>query len=296
MTRPIPDELKLGPVTIAQAHAVGVTRNQLRGLRFRRLARGLYAWGDLPENPAQAFAAELDRLPLGCALSGRSAAVVHGLDLWKQEATEVTAPRAAGVRVRANVRVHRDELQLSDVVRRRGVLVTSALRTCFDLVRRLPLVEAVVVADAMLHRHLVRMPDLLAYICAHPGSRGIRQARTVAGLADARSESPMESRLRMIIVRAGLPRPEVQEPLRDTDQRVLARPDLAYPSSRLGIEYDGATHRASLIEDNRRQNMLLRRFGIVLLRYTASDVYQRPATIVEDIRSILNQSSMAGYR
>ena len=143
----------------------------------------------------------------------------------------------------------------------------------------------------MLHRRLVRMPDLVAYIRKHPGSRGIRQAREVAELADARSESPMESRLRMTIIRAGLPRPEVQEPLLDTDQTVLARPDLAYPAARLGIEYDGAMHRVSLVENN----MLLRRFGIVLLRYTASDVYHRPATIVEDIRSMLN-APIAGFR
>jgi hypothetical protein len=84
----------------------------------------------------------------------------------------------------------------------------------------------------------------------HPGSRGIRQAREVAELADARAESPMESRLRMTIVGAGLPRHEVQEPVLDTDQTVPARPDLAYPAARLGIEYDGATHRVSLVEDN----------------------------------------------
>jgi hypothetical protein len=147
----------------------------------------------------------------------------------------------------------------------------------------------------MLHRRLLRMPDLVAYVGKHTGSRGIRQAREVAELADARAESPMESRLRMTIVGAGLPRPEVQEPLLDTDQTVLARPDPAYPAARLGIEYDGATHRVSLVEDNRRQNMLLRRFGIVLLRYTASDVYHRPATIVEDIRSMLN-APIAGFR
>ena len=51
---------------------------------------------------------------------------------------------------------------------------------------------------------------------------------------------------------------------------MVARPDLAYPWTRLGIAYDGATHRDSLVEDNMRQNMLLREFGVVLLRYTAA--------------------------
>ena len=82
----------------------------------------------------------------------------------------------------------------------------------------------------------------------------------------------------------------------DENRVVVARPDLSYPAPRLGIEYDGATHRESLVEDNRRQNLLLSRIGVVLLRYTASDVYQRPATIVEDVRRVLAKSPSASKR
>lgn len=84
-------------------------------------------------------------------------------------------------------------------------------------------------------------------------------------------------------------KPRVQEELSDSRARVLGRPDLAYPWARLGIEYDGATHQDSLVEDNRRQNMLPREFGVVLLRYTAADVYNRPATIVDDVKSVLSR-------
>ena len=37
-------------------------------------------------------------------------------------------------------------------------------------------------ADAMLYRGLVRRPELTAYIDAHAGSNGVRQARRVADL------------------------------------------------------------------------------------------------------------------
>ena len=52
--------------------------------------------------------------------------------------------------------------------------------------------------------------------------------------------------------------------------RFLARTDLYYPDHRLTLEYDGGTHRESLVEDNRRQNRLLRA-GFRLLRFTASE-------------------------
>ncbi len=172
--------------------------------------------------------------------------------------------------------------------------VTTPLRTCFELTRREPLVEAVVAADAMLHADLVTLEELRAYVEEREGTGGVRNARKAATIAEPKTESPMESRLRMVLLEAGLPRPRVQEELLDSRGRVVARPDLAYPSARLGIEYDGVTHRESLAEDNRRQNMLLREFGVVLLRYTAVDVYNRAATIVEDVRSVLAQRRKPG--
>src|SRR5205807_10662810 len=61
------------------------------------------------------------------------------------------------------------------------------------------------------------------------------------------------------------------------------RADLYYPAARLVIEYDGANHRDRLVEDNRRQNLLLNA-GFRLLRFTASDVHQRPDAVVAQVR------------
>jgi very-short-patch-repair endonuclease len=62
-------------------------------------------------------------------------------------------------------------------------------------------------------------------------------------LADPRAESPMESRLRLLLVRAGLPPPVVQHEMVDEYGFVVARFDLAYPEAMLAIEYDGRGHR-----------------------------------------------------
>lgn len=95
----------------------------------------------------------------------------------------------------------------------------------------------------------------------------------------------METRLRMILVLARLPVPEVQATIRKSN-RFLGRVDLYYRTKRLAIEYDGSTHRDSLAEDNRRQNLLINA-GVRLLRFTASDIYSTPDQVVGQVRAAL---------
>ena len=120
--------------------------------------------------------------------------------------------------------------------------------------KRFSRVEFLVLADAALKLGLGRFDEL-----AEP------------------AESPMETRLRWLLINAGLPRPEVRFTLS------FGRADLYYPQARLVIEYDGANHRDRLVEDNRRQNLLLDA-GFNLFRFTAADLTQRPETIVALVR------------
>jgi hypothetical protein len=52
----------------------------------------------------------------------------------------------------------------------------------------------------------------------------------------------METRLRLVLVLRGLPRPEVQFPVLDDRRRRAVWLDLAYPEHRIGIEYEGGDH------------------------------------------------------
>jgi very-short-patch-repair endonuclease len=115
-------------------------------------------------------------------------------------------------------------------------------------------VELLVLADEALRRRLGRFDEL-----AEP------------------AESPMETRLRWLLIDAGLPRPEVQAKLS------FGRADLYYPDAGLVIEYDGANHRDRLVEDNRRQNLLINA-GYRVLRFTSSD---RPQAITAQVRAAL---------
>ncbi len=98
----------------------------------------------------------------------------------------------------------------------------------------------------------------------------------------------METRLRLLLVLAGLPRPETQVSLFDEQGRFLGRPDLYYRSHRLALEYDGATHRDTLTGDNRRQNLLVNA-GYRILRFTADDVLRNPDSVVTQVRQALGQ-------
>jgi very-short-patch-repair endonuclease len=95
----------------------------------------------------------------------------------------------------------------------------------------------------------------------------------------------METRLRWLLIQSGLPRPVVQADLRD-EARFIGRADLYYPRSRLVLEYDGINHRDRLIDDDRRQNLLVNA-GYRLLRFTAADINNRPDIVVAQVRAAL---------
>src|SRR5256885_6163010 len=59
----------------------------------------------------------------------------------------------------------------------------------------------------------------------------------------------METRLRMELVRARLPRPSVQAELHDPAGNFIGRVDLYYPDRRLAMEYDGENHKERLVSD-----------------------------------------------
>lgn len=142
------------------------------------------------------------------------------------------------------------------------------------------------IADAFLHARKARVSQLMAWADANAGRPGMKRLRKVLGFAERASESPMESRLRMVLLLGGLPRPRAQVAIHSHDGRFIGRPDLYYDEARLGIEYDGGIHRNQLAEDNRRQNNLLRE-GVRLLRFTSADVLQNPASIVLQVRALL---------
>jgi hypothetical protein len=74
---------------------------------------------------------------------------------------------------RAGASVRRAALLSGDIVRRRGLATTSALRTMVDLAGGYSLTEGVVAADLVLHAGLVTIADLRTYVAERPRAKGI---------------------------------------------------------------------------------------------------------------------------
>ena len=92
----------------------------------------------------------------------------------------------------------------------RTIRCTTPARTAYDRARRLPLESAVIRVDALLNATGATTAEVQAIAARYPGARGIRRFRTALDLVDSGAESPQETRLRLLLVRSGLPRPVTQ--------------------------------------------------------------------------------------
>ena len=134
------------------------------------------------------------------------------------------------------LRVHRGRLFADEVCDVDGIELTTPMFTAWKLARRSSLVEAVVAVDALAHVHGLDPRDIVRVGYRRIGARGSRGLPEVVRLANPLAGSPMETRIRMAIVLAGLPPPVLQHPV---GPYYL---DMAYPELMLGIEYDGREH------------------------------------------------------
>jgi hypothetical protein len=287
----VPPALTLGPFRIADALAAGVTRNHLRGPAWRRLFHGVYADRALPVDHRMLCQAAGLLLPAGGAIGLESAAHLWGVrGLDPDPDVRVLVPPAASLRPQDHLLVRRGQLSGDDITSLSGVPVTTAVRTAFDLARFLPRVDAVVALDAMLRQAKVSSTSLMSYIDAHSWWPGVVAARSALSLSDGLAESPMETRMRLVIVDAGLPVPTPQLKIFN-GKRFVARVDWAYEEQKVALEYDGDYHRerTAFRFDMERQRELSH-LGWRVLRFNADDVLRFPDRVVAEIRAALRRS------
>jgi hypothetical protein len=272
-----------------------VTRHMLRGPSWRQLLPDVYVAADTDLDHCVWCAAVALTLRGTGAIDRYSAAYLHGVDLLPPDApVSVTVPKPTHRWRHPRVRTFRTILEPDEFVGLDGIPVTTALRTAFDLGRQPDLMAAVIALDALSHRHLVTVAELAEY--GHP-RRQLRGARTLLRrlpLVEPRSESPMESRLRLLIVLAGLPVPVAQFEVRGPGNRFAGRVDLAWPELRVAVEYDGDHHRDQIQfrRDVARLNAL-REAGWTVLRFTAPDLIEHPEETVRQIAAVLHERRSA---
>lgn len=230
-----------------------VQTGALRRVRRDRYAEAAELDALWPEGRhlVEVMAARLNAAAAGPVFWGPSAAVLHGLPLFK------TAPRRIHVaivgsrhtRTRAGIAQHDVDLPDGDVVEIDGMLCTSLDRTVLDLARTVSPEAAVAAADAALRRecmtgHLhdaeraAQWHARMAERAARSSSRGIRRARDLLAFADGRAQLPGESVSRLHLRSLGFRDVQLQVPVigADGDEYWL---DFGFGRSQVFGEFDG---------------------------------------------------------
>jgi hypothetical protein len=271
----------------SRAVAAGlVTWGRLRGPGFLRLFPDVYvrACDEPPDLKLRSLAAY--RLVEGRGVvSGYSAALLLGADCAAAPdvPAEVTVP-GGGQRGHRGLVVHRDRLEPGETTPVEDVRCTSPMRTAYDLARLDDPVEAVVGVDRLANVHRFDPGLLLNFSVHYRGARGTDRIPEVLARATPYSGSPMETRLRLLIIDAGLPRPEVQWVVQDEQARTAIWLDLAWPEYKIGIEYEGEVHATpeAVLRDAGRYTRLVDD-GWRIYRYTKLAVYGDPEQVVAQL-------------
>jgi very-short-patch-repair endonuclease len=173
-------------------------------------------------------------------VAGLAAAAVHGTKWVDDDAIVELIWKNARP---PNGVVTRDDLLLeAEYQRRQGLPVTTPERTAFDLGRRGPIGMAVARLDALAAATPLKPCDVLDLAAEHRRARGLRQLEQTLDLMDGGAESPKETWLRLLAIRAGYPRPHTQIPVARPDGWGHYYLDMGWEEFMLALEYDGEQH------------------------------------------------------
>lgn len=272
------------PFIGSEALACGaLRRHQLRS-RFRTVFPDVYVRRDRQLTIRdRAVAAWLWSHRRG-VLAGLTAAAWHG-SKWVDEALPVELIWS-NARPPRGLRTFDRRLLADEFQELAGVPVTTPQRTAFDIGRRKALGFAVAHLDALLRATAVKVDEVADLADRHRGARGLRQLERSLDLVDVGSQSPRETWLRLLLIRAGLPRPTTQIQVVSADGQVYYL-DMGWEHVMVAVEYDGEHHRLDRWQYARdvRRRETLERLGWVVIRVLADD---RASDIVRRVRDALD--------
>ena len=213
-----------------------------------RLRRGMYAPADLYNGSDDAgkhllhARAALAAQQGEVALTGPSAAALHGFALYQEDLTIVHLLRldrgCSHHAAKINHHVATQDVE-DDLGIYHGVMAISPARAVWEVACRSSLESGVVTADSALYQDpqlreaLEKLQLRFAYF---PGSR---RGRLVIKLADPRADTPGESVTRVQFFRYGIPMPELQYHVIDHHGVLVGISDFYWEQQRHLGEFDG---------------------------------------------------------
>jgi very-short-patch-repair endonuclease len=217
-------------------------------------------------------------------VAGFAAAALHG-SKWVDDGHVVELIHD-NLRNPAGIQTHRERIDEDEIEVTAGIPVTSPVRTALDFGCWFPIMTAVAGIDALARATDLKAVDVELLVRRYAGRRGIARARQAVELFDAGAQSPKESWLRVVLIQAGLPKPQTQIPVLDEFGSAIAYLDMGWEDVKVAVEYDGEQHRRDRRQytwDVRRSEMLAR-LGWIVIRVVAGD---RPAEVVRRVRAAL---------
>jgi len=289
-------------LTLKQALACGMTPKQVRQRlqcgRWETLARGVYRIaGSRPTWEQRLIALTFAAGP-SAAASHQSAAALLGMPGFERHGTvEVTTPRPRRHRTEGEL-VHRwRPFPAHHLTVIEGIVTTRVARTLCDLAGVLHPGKTERAIDNCLAMGIAT-PGTLEAALSDLASRGRKGIAVMRRLLADRSDgyippaSETEARFRDLVREAGLPDPVRQMDVGD-DEAWIGRVDVSYPPARLLIELDSRRHHSSKldIEADAARDRRLTRAGWQVVRFTWTDLVERPGWVVTELRRLLESAA-----
>lgn len=259
--RELPPNLRGNPFAVGEALAAGVSATRLRAADLESPFHGIRRPVPRPEpsttDPAELGRRRLAHLVADChsyltradqaaIFSHVTAARLYGIPLpWALETRrelDVAVLVPAHPPRRAGVIGHR--LRASSVAVVGGLAVPSPVEVWVQLGALLSVEQLVVAADHLVRRKrpFTTLAALQSATDALHRQRGATRLRAAIPQVRSGTDSPPESRMRLILVAGGLPEPLVGHTVYDKDGFFVGTPDLAYVAQRIALDYEGEVH------------------------------------------------------
>lgn len=287
--RPLPSRFSNTPFLVRQALAAGVRKDRLRRTDLVVPTRGVR----LPAT----HTGQVHRLiAIGLVLrddqylSNVSAAALWGCplprDLARPDAlVHVSTIGSGPVERRSGVAGHRVRPDRAEVATVLGTRVSTPATAWYECRTVLSVRALVILGDHMVGvGRLTTLEQLSTTIRA--GDRDVVRARAAVERIRIGAESPTETSIRLAVVDAGFPEPELNVDVHASDGRFIGRADMAWPELRIALEYDGDHHRTdrrAFHNDRRRANDFTVE-GWAVIRTTSVDL-SHPARFLGQLRS-----------
>ena len=224
----------------------GVLRRSVRNGVLTKVRHGAYTFTDLwsqagaPERHVLLLRAVMRAHPNKVAASHHSAALLHGMDLWRVPLDRAHVTRLDGSSGRSHPdSVHHQGVTLdADLTTVDSLRVVDPARAALESASLLNVERGLVLVDSGLRLGLFTPAELhhqLERMTAWPDSLHLQ---LVARLADGRSGSVGETRARHLFWSQGLPAPRLQYEVRDA-RGLIGIADFCWPEFGLLGEFDG---------------------------------------------------------